>query len=392
MNELRKTSNKSIDSLTARNKELAENCQDMKNKIASEIDKVKKLSASNEDLGRRLKVSEDVEARALRNMKKSEETYAYFDPFRTTIAEQERKVADLRAKLSEEVRARQKSDSLANLLERKLAAQLISLRELADEKAELMGKVSEQEAKLTKYQGARESVTVEAELELTKTTMERNRVRLENADAERAHEMKTTLGSLEQNELMRRQELTEELEAQSRLLFDAKIEIRTLKQILAASNEATEAAIAEAAAASAFASPTLSQSSTSSPTSETSPGSEHPSSLNTTTTTNTSPTTTTCIQVNISPRRLLIFLLVLGLAFLAPYNHSRALGRQSTEERDMWRAADETSRREIMGCSLRDQGIAREEARVVATWDQYAKAVPAKPGWGRPKEAENNSD
>lgn len=392
MNELRKTSNESIDSLTARNKELAENCQDMKNNIASQIEKVKKLSASNEELGRRLKVSEEVEARALRNMKKSEETYAYFDPFRTTIAVQERKVADLRAKLSEEVRARQKSDSLANLLERKLAAQLISLREVANEKAELMGKVSEQEAKLTKYQGARESVTVEAELELTKTTMERNRVRLENADAERAHEMKTMLGSLEQNELMRRQELTEEVEAKSRLLFDAKVEIRTLKQKLAASNEATEAAIAEAeAAASAFASPTLSQSSKSSPTSETSPGSEHPSPSNTTTTT-TSPTTTTCIQVNLSPRRLLIFLLILGLAFLAPYNHSRALGRQSTEERDMWRAADETSRREIMGCSLRDQGIAREEARVVATWDRYTKAVPAKPGWGRPKEAESNSD
>lgn len=368
MNELRKTSNERIDSLTAQNKALAENYQDMKKNIAAQIDKIEKLSASNEQLGRKLKISEEVEARALRNMKKSEETHAYFDPFRTTIAEQEGKVADLRAKLAEEVRARQKSDSLANLLERKLAAQLVSLGELAKERAELMGKVSEQEAKLTEYQDARRSVKVEAELEVTKRTMERNRIRLENADAKRAHEMKTTLGSLEQNELKRRQELTEELEAKSRLLLDAKVEISNLKEELAASNEVTEAAIAEAAAASASASPNPSQSSTSSPTSETSPVCGHPSPPPNTTT--TSPTTTTCTQMNLSPRRLLIFLLILGLAFLAPYNHSRALGRQSSEERDMWRSADEISRREIMDWSLRDQRIAREEARVVATWDR----------------------
>lgn len=384
INELRKTSNESIDSLTARNKTLAENCQDMKKNIAAQTDNVGKLSASNEELGRKLKISEEVEARALRNMKKIEETHAYFDPFRTTIAEQEGKVANLRAKLAEEVRARQKSDSLADLLERKLAAQLVSLREVAKERAELMGKVSEQEANLTKYHDARKSVTVEAELEVTKTMMESNRVRLENADAKRAHEMETTLGSLEQNERNRRQELTEELEAKSRLFLEAKKEIRELKQELADSNEATEAA-----AASASASPNPSQSSTSSPTSETSPSSGHPSPPNTTTT--TSPTTT-YIQMNLSPRRLLTFLFILGLAFLAPYNHSRALGRQSTEERDMWRAADEISRREIMDWSLRDQGIAREEARVVATWDRYTKAVSAQPGCGRPKETKSSSN
>lgn len=73
--------------------------------------------------------------------------------------------------------------------------------------------------------------------------------------------------------------------------------------------------------------------------------------------------------MNISPRRLLILLFFLSLALLAPYKHSRALGQQSAEERDMWRAADEISRREIMW-SLRDQAIAQEEARVVATWDR----------------------
>lgn len=385
INELRKTSNESIDSLTARNKALAENCRDMKKDIAAQTDNVGKLSASNEELGRKLKISEEVEARALRNMKKTEETRAYFDPFRTTIAEQEGKVADLRAKLADEVRARQESDSVAKLRKQELAAQLVLIREVAMERAELMGKVSEQEAKLTKYQDARKSVTVEADLEATKRTMESNRVKLENADAKRAHEIETTLGSLEQNERKRRQELTEELEVKSRLLLDAKTEIRDLKQKIADSNEA---ATAEAAAASASASPNPSQSSTSSP-SSTSPGSGHPSPPNTTTTTSL---TTTCIQMNLSPRRLLTFLFILGLAFLAPYNHSRALGRQSTEERDMWRAADEISRREIMDWSLRDQGIAREEARVVATWDRYAKVVSAEPGWGRPKEAGSSSN
>lgn len=373
INELKKTSNEIIDSLTVRNNSLAEDCQEMKNNITAQTDKVGKLSASNEELVRKLKISEEVEARALRNMKKSEETYAYFDPFRTTIAEQEGKVADLRAKLAEEVRARQKSDSLAKLLERKLDAQLGSLREVAKERAELMGKVIEQQAELAKYQDARKSVTVEAELEVTKTTMENYRVRLESADAKRADELNTTLGSMNENERLRRQELTEALEAKSRSLLDAKEEISKLKQKLAASNEATEAAIAEAAAASASASPNPSQSSTSSPTSETSSGSGDPSLPNTTTT--IAPTTTS-IQMNLSPRRLIIFLFILGLAFLAPYNHSRALGRQSTEERDMWRAADEISRREIMNWSLRDQG---EEARVVANWDRYAKAASAEP-------------
>lgn len=373
INELRKISNESIDSLTARNKSLAEDRQDMKNNITAQTDKVGKLSASNEELGRKLEISEEVKARALRNKEKSEEIQAHFDPFRTTIAEQEGKVADLRAKLAEEVRARQKSDSLAKLLEQKLDAQSVLLREVAEERAELTGKVSELQAELTKYQDARESVTVEAELEVTKTTMESNQVRLKSADTKRERQMETTLGSVKENERKRRQKLTEELEAKSRLLLDAKEDISKLKQKLAASNEANEAAIAEAAAASASASPNPSQSSTSSPTSETPPGSGHPSPPNTTAT--TSPTTTS-IQMTLSPGRLLIFLLILGLAFLAPYNHSRALGRQSTEERDMWRAADEISRREIMNWSLRDQVIARGEARVVASWEQYATAEP----------------
>lgn len=93
----------------------------------------------------------DVEARALQNVEEIDEIFVDFDPVWTTKAEQERNLDDLRAKLSEEARARQKSDSLANLLERDLPAQLGSLRELAEKRAELMGKVSEQEAKLTKY-------------------------------------------------------------------------------------------------------------------------------------------------------------------------------------------------------------------------------------------------
>ena len=364
-----------IESLIVQNNALVENGQDMNKKIAAQTDKVGELSALNEELSRKLKISKEVEARALRNLKKFEETQEYFEPFRTSIAEQEKKIADLRAKLAEEVQARHKSDSRANLLEKKLAAQTVSLREVANERAELMGKVSEQEATLTLYQDARKSVTVEAELEVTKATMESNRVRLENADAMRAQEIEATLSSMEQNEARRRQELADELEAKSRSLLDANVEIKKLKEELAASKEATEAARAEVAAASASASAPKnpSQSSTSSPPSETSPspeispGSGHPSPPHTTST--SSATTATCIQIILSPGRLLIFLFILGLAFLVPYKHSRALAQQSAEERDMWRAADEISRREIMDWSLRDQGIAREEARLLATWD-----------------------
>lgn len=305
-------------------------------------------------------------------MKKSEETNEYSEPFRNSIAEQKKKVADLRAKLTEEIRARQKSDSRANLLEQNKAAQLVSLQALANERAELISKVSEQEAKLTEYQDARKSITVEAELEVTKAMIESNRVRLENADAKRAQEIDTTLRSLEQNKARRRQELAEELDDNSRSLLNANAEIKKLKEELAASKEVTEAAKAEAAAAFASASASAPknplQCSTSSPSSETTPGSVHPSPPHTTGT--TSATSATSIQMNISPRRLLILLFFLSIALLAPYNNSRALGQQSAEERNMWRAADEISRREIMDWSLRDQAIAQEEARVVATWDR----------------------
>ena len=412
IDELRKASNEIINPLTARNKALAKNCQDLKKRIAAQTNRVGKLSASNEELGRKLKISEEVEERAIRKVHKTEELYADFDPLKTTNAQQENSIKNLRAKLAEEAMARQKSNSIAKLLEQKLAAQSDSLREVAKERAELMGKVGEQEAELAKYQDARKSVTVEAELEVTKTMMERQRVSLENADAKRAHKMKTALDSLEQNERNRRQKLTEEVEAKATMLLDAKKEIGELNRKLTASNEATEAALADAAAAStasaasaasatsaASASPKLSKSSPSSTPPKTSPGSGHPPSPpNTTTTSITSPTKTKttagtmpwfslqrfptiCIQMNLSPRRLLVFLFILGLAFLAPYNHSRALGRQSAEERDMWRAANEISRREIMNWSSWDQGIAQEEARVVVTLYREGKAVPAEQGW-----------
>lgn len=420
IDELRKASNEIINPLTARNEELAKNCQDLKKKIAAQTSRVGKLSASNEELGRKLKISEEAAERAIRKYNKIEEIYSDFDPLKTTNAQQEKNIKNLRAKLAEEAMARQKSNSLANLLEQKLAAQSNSLREVAEERAELMGKVGEQEAELAKYQDARKSVTVEAELEVMKTMMERQRVSLENADAKRAQKMKTTLDSLEQNERNRRQKLTEEVEAKATLLLDAKKEISELNRKLTASNEATEAALADAAAAfaastasaasAASASPKSSKSSPSSIPLKSSPGSGHPPSppnnttnstispIKTKTTAGTMPWLylqrfpTICIQMNLSPRRLLIFLFILGLAFLAPYNHSRALGRQSTEERDMWRAANEISRREIMNWNSWDQGIAQEEARVVLTWDRDGKAVPVEQGWGRPKEAESSSN
>ncbi|MCJ1349641.1 hypothetical protein MMC31_007882, partial [Peltigera leucophlebia] len=243
IDELTKAANEQITPLMTQNKTLTETCQGLKEKIAAEKDKLGKLTASNEDLSRKLRESEEVEERAIRKVEEIENIYADVLPVHATNMEQAKQLNALRAKLAEERKAKQKSESLAKLLERKLAVQSASLREVAMERAELISKVSDHEAELAKFADARKSVTVEAELEVTKTMMRRERAWLEEADTKRELNMKTTLDRLEQNERERRQELVEEVEANARLLFEAKKEIRKLNEKV----EATEASLATAA-------------------------------------------------------------------------------------------------------------------------------------------------
>lgn len=187
MGGLVNTGNKQIESLTARNKALAETCQDLKKKVSAQTeklgklttsneeqtDRLGKLTASNEELSRKLQKSEEVEERGIRKVKEIENIYKDVLPVHATNTALSKQLHDLRTKLATETEARTKSESHANLQERKLAVQLASLREISIERAELISKVGNQEAELAKYADARKSVTVEAELEKTKTMMGR---------------------------------------------------------------------------------------------------------------------------------------------------------------------------------------------------------------------------
>lgn len=386
------TGNKQIESLTAQNKTLAETCQDL-NKVSTQTeklekltesneeqtDKLGKLTASNEELRRKLQKSEEVEEQGIRKVKEIEKIYKDVLPVHATQTTLSKQLQDLRTKLAKETEARTKSESHANLQERKLTLQLASLREISIERAELISKVGNQEAELAKYADARKSVTVEVELEETKTMMGRERAKLGEADAKRELNMKTTLDNLEQNERERRQELVEEVETKARLLYKAEREIWELNRKLAASEEETKTALAAAAAAgtagTAGAPPPSkpSQSSPSSPadpspaTAQSSPltsSSSFPTTLPTITTTAAAITAITAgattpwfqlqrfqtirIQMTLSPSRILIILLILVLAFLGAYFHSQSLSRQTIGEREMWRAANEISLRGVV--------------------------------------------
>lgn len=386
------------------NTALAKTCQDLEKKVPAQTAKLQKLTAANEDLSRKLQKSEEVEERAIRKVKEIESIYEGVLPVHATNMEQAKQLDALRAKIAEATKARQKSESHANLLERKMAVQLNSLREVSKDRAELICKVGNQEAELAKYADARKSVKVEAELEVTKKMMEKERARLVEADAKRELNMKTTLETLEQNERERRQKLVEEVEAKTRLFFEAKEEIWELNQKLAASKEAAETVLAAAAAAPP------SQSSQSSPSpvdpslvsaQSSPPISSFSTPPTTTTTTGTMPWfqlqrfPTIHIQMNLSPRRLLIFLFILSIAFLGPYFHSQSLSRQTTEEREMWRAANEISRRGVV--EFGGEGNSREAARVMANWDRQGRSVPAAEeeegvgGWRWTKEAGRSS-
>ena len=385
------TGNQQIESLTAQNKALAETCQDLNKKISAQTEKLEKLTTSNEELSRKLQKSEEGEERGIRKVKEIEKIYKDVLPVHATNAALSKQLQGLRTKLARETEARTKSESHANLQERKLALQLASLRETSLERAELISKVGNQEAELAKYADARKSVAVEAELEETKTMMGRERAKLGEADAKRELNMKTTLDNLEQNERERRQKLVEEVETKARLLYKAEREILELNGKLAASEEETKTALAAAAAAGGTAgAPPPSKPSQSSPSPPADPSSataqsslltssSSPTTLPTITTTaaaaatTTTTTTTTAaaaitaitagtttpwfqlqrfhtirIQMTISPRRILIILLILVLAFLGPYFHSQSLNRQAIEEREMWRAANEISRQHVV--------------------------------------------
>lgn len=394
------TGNKQIESLTAQKKALAKTCQDLNKKISAQAkeleklttsyeehtDKLGKLMASNEELSRKLQKSEEAGEQGkqgIRKVKEIEKIYKDVLPVQATNAALSKQLQDLRAKLARETEARTKSETYANLQERKLALQMASLREISIQRAELIGKVGKQEAELAKYADARNSLAVQAELEVTKTMMVRERAKLGEADAKRELNMKTTLENLEQNERERRQKLVEEVETKARLLYKAKREILELKGKLAASEEESKTTLAAAAAGTAGAPPPSkpSQTFSSSPAdlsqanAQFSPltSSSSPTTLPTITTAAEAKTTATAaattaitagtttpwfqlqrfhtirIQFTISPRRILIIVPILFIAFLGPYFHSQSLSRQKIEEREMWRAANEISRQAVVG-------------------------------------------
>ena len=371
---------------------------DLKDEIKKWEEKEAELKGSTgkeiQELKLKLQLSGEVEARALRSYEKTKDIYKDLFSLQARNDQQAKKLEDLAAKLAKEAEAKQKATSRANHLQTKIYEQADTIRDVGLEKVELRNMVHKQEAELAKYIGLEKRLEAEADLGLVKVVLEKERAAMGEVDTRRENKVKATLLSLVEGERERRQRLVDELEVKDAELYVAQKEVRELGQKLLASNQATAAALAAAAASASQ----TSQSSPSSPSKPSPSSTTHPSpSIS-----STSPAAGAMpwfqlqrspigIQMNLSPRRLLIFLLTFLFAFflvhLSQYNSS--LSQQAIEEGDMWQAAKEVSRHEVV--ELRVQRIILE-AQTLETWDRHDKVLTEEEGWRRTREVANSYD
>ena len=365
---------------------------DLKDEVKKWEEKEAELSGSTgkeiEELKLKLQLSGEVEARALRRYEKTKDIYNDLFSLQARNEQQAKKLENLAAKLAKEAEAKQKATSRANRLQTQIYEQSDTIRDVGLEKVELRNMVHKQEAELAKYIGLERRLEAEADLGLVKVVLESERAKMGEVDTRRENKVKATLQSLEEGERERRQRLVDELEVKDAELYEAQKEVRELGRKLLASNQATAAASASQ----------ISQSSPSSP-SKPSPSS----------TTHSSPSTSSTppaagampwfqlqrspigIQMNLSPRRLLIFLLTFLFAFflvpLSQYNNS--LSQQAIEEGDMWQTANEVSRHEVV--EPRAQRIIWE-AQTLQIWDRHDKPLTEEEGWTRTREPARSYD
>lgn len=340
-----KAANGQIESLTGQNKALSKTCQDLERKVAEQIDKFQKLSASNGELSRKLQKSGEVEERALRNLKDIKGIYKDVPP--------------LQAKLAKETEARQRSASRANRLQKQIEMQVDTLREVRWEKSQLATIVDDQAAELAKHKRQNEGRQAKADHELVSAMLEKERAKIGEADARREYRVQTTLESLEEAARERRQRLNDELELKDAELYEAQREIRELGRKLLASNEATAAALAASSSSNPSQSPPPQTSPP--PIFSTPPAAGAQSWFQV-------QRSRIGIPMNLSPGRLLICFFIFLLAFLLPYFSNKSLNRQTVEE-NRWRAAKEVSPHEVVERRSQYHRI-RREARALAIWEQ----------------------
>lgn len=162
--------------------------------------------------------------------------------------------------------------------------------------------------------------TAEADVELVRVMLEKERTKNEEENSRREKRVTTTLESLEEKEQKRRQMLMEELEGKDAELFEARKEIRGLNQKLLAANQATATTLPVASS---------SQPSPPSPIELSSPTSSTSSAAGARSWYRLSSLPAIDTGVNVSLRRLLIFLAVFLLAFFILHSQSQFHGRRS---------------------------------------------------------------
>lgn len=354
-----KAANGQIESLTGQNKALSKTCQGLEKKVAEQMDKFQKLSASNGELSRKLQKSGEVEKRALRNLKDIKAIYKDVSPLKAKNS-QAKELEYLEAKLAKETEARQRSASRANRLQKQIEMQVDTLREVRWEKSQLATLVDDQAAELAKHKRQNEGRQAKADHELVSAMLEKERAKIGEADARWESRVQTTLESLEETAQERRQRLNDELELKDAELYEAQREIRELGRKPLASNEATAAALAASSSSNPSQSPPPPETSPP-PTFFTPPAAGAQSWFQ-------AQRSRVGIPMNLSPGRLLICFFIFLFAFLVPYFSNKSLNQRTVEE-DRWRAAKEVSPHEVVERRSRYHRI-RREARALAIWEQ----------------------
>lgn len=200
--------------------------------------------------------------------------------------------------------------------------------------------------------------TAEADVELARVMLEKQRTKNEEENSRREKRVTTTIERLEETEEKRRQMLMEELEGKDAELFEARKEIRELTQKLLADNQATAVASA-VASSSQFSPPSLIE--PSSPTSSTSSAAGAGSWYQLPRLSTIHP------EVNVSLRRLLIFLAIFFLAFFIQHSQSSPVSQLevvrlgSREERMRWEAWKLANRDRNEGVPSYEEGWRRTQ-------------------------------
>lgn len=301
------------------------------------------INESNEEVTKKLEETEKL--REERHQDSQE-----LSNYRRQVEEQSNEIATLRTQQADSVSSCQEKDrqieSLRKLLDDSNRHQ--STNSEQEEVKRLRSELAESNSRLTAVENASlldnqarielESFptespeeTAEADVELVRVMLEKERTKNEEENSRREKRVTTTLESLEETEQKRRQMLMEELEGKDAELFEARKEIRELNQKLLAAT-ATTLPVASS-----------SQPSPPSPIEPSSPTFSTSSAAGARSWYRLSRLPAIDTGVNVSLRRLLIFLAVFLLAFFILHSQSQVsrqevVGLGSREERMRWEA------------------------------------------------------